>query len=170
MGGSVDPRTSLDTEWRKIFTPPTPEIEPGPSSPLPSALPLEPPRQLYNSVGCTLKIPIMLNFEKKTVELLKSMFLRILIKVSYIRTTAHAVYERLNSSLVPTGVPSSSLGVAWGTIVVDNFGILGFFLAFFRFPSLIPPILSKCFGLRHHSYILTYLLHCVTTLEESKPA
>ena len=40
----MDPRTSLDTkERRKISTPPTPGIEPGPSSPQPSALPLEPP-------------------------------------------------------------------------------------------------------------------------------
>ena len=43
-GGWVDPRASLDTkEWRKISNPPTPGIEPGPSSPQLSALPLEPP-------------------------------------------------------------------------------------------------------------------------------
>ena len=42
--GYMDPRTSLDTRHertKKISTPPTPGIEPGPSSPLSSALPLE---------------------------------------------------------------------------------------------------------------------------------
>ena len=44
LGGWVDPRASLDTKkWRKMSTPPTPGIEPGPSSPQLSALPLEPP-------------------------------------------------------------------------------------------------------------------------------
>ena len=42
----MDPRTSLDTkEQRKISTPLTPGIEPGPSSPQPSALPLKLPGQ-----------------------------------------------------------------------------------------------------------------------------
>ena len=44
IGGWVDYGTSLDTkEWRKIPTPQTPGIKPEPSSPQPSASPLEPP-------------------------------------------------------------------------------------------------------------------------------
>ena len=50
----MDPRTSLDTkECRKISTPSTPGIEPGPSSPQSSALPLEPPGP-YTFMALTL--------------------------------------------------------------------------------------------------------------------
>ena len=52
--GWEDPRTSLDMkEYKKISTPPTPEIKPDLSSPLPSALPLEPPGPW--SVLCTVQ-------------------------------------------------------------------------------------------------------------------
>ena len=45
---------------KKISTPPTPGIEPGPSSPQPSALPLEPPGPLYKVIkGIMLNIKWM---------------------------------------------------------------------------------------------------------------
>ena len=40
----------------------------------------------------------------------------------------------VRSLVVPTGVPSSSLGVARGAIVVDNVGIFGDFLGVLLFP------------------------------------
>ena len=44
IGGSVDPRTSLDMrKWRKIPAPLTPRIKPGPSRLRPSTFPLELP-------------------------------------------------------------------------------------------------------------------------------